>query len=91
MVVCEGLEDGLSLIQMTGASVCVSAGASMMPGIQFPITVTSIVIASDNDHAGRLAAKKAAHAFTGRGLTVRLLRPYDGYKDFNDELRGLKL
>jgi DNA primase len=89
-VVCEGLEDGLSLEQLTGASVWVAAGASMMPSMQFPITVTGVIIASDNDVAGMIATKKAANAFLGRGLPVRLFRPFDGYKDFNDELRGIK-
>ena len=89
-VVCEGLEDGLSLAQIAAASVWVAAGASMMPNMEFPISVTSIIIASDNDYAGMVAAKKAAEAFFGRGLPVRLFRPLEGFKDFNDELRGIR-
>jgi len=89
-VVCEGLEDGLSLAQLAGASVWVAAGASMMSKMEFPPSVTSIIIASDNDYAGMAAAKKAAHSFLGRGLPVRLFRPLDGFKDFNDELRGIR-
>ncbi len=89
-VVCEGLEDGLSLAQLVDASVWVTAGASMMAKLEFPTTVTSTIIASDNDHAGMVAAKKAADAFFGRGLAVRLFRPLDGFKGFNDELRGLR-
>lgn len=89
-VVCEGLEDGLSLAQLAGASVWVAAGATMMSNIEFPPSVTRIIIASDNDYPGMEAAKKAAHSFFGRGLTVRLFRPLDGFKDFNDELRGIR-
>lgn len=55
-VVCEGLEDGLSLAQLTGASIWVAAGASMMPKMEFPCSVTSVIIASDNDYAGMAAA-----------------------------------
>lgn len=89
-VVCEGLEDGLSLAQLAGAAVWVAAGASMLPQMDLPASVTSVIIASDNDAAGMLAAKKAANAFFGRGLPVRLFRPLDGFKDFNDELRGIR-
>lgn len=88
-LVCEGLEDGLSLAQMAEASVWAAAGASMIAKMEFPVSVTRIIIASDNDYAGMMAAKKAAEVFFGRGLPVRLFRPLDGFKDFNDELRGI--
>lgn len=88
VTVCEGPEDGLSLLDLFGGPVWVAAGAVFMRQMQFPADVRSIVIAADNDPAGRDAAQSAAHAFAGRGLSVRVIRPIDGAKDFNDELRG---
>lgn len=88
LTVCEGPEDGLSLAAMLGRPVWVAAGASFLPAMQFPPEVRSIVIGADNDPAGREAADKAARAFAGRGLSVRILRPLPGFKDFNEELRG---
>lgn len=88
LIVCEGLEDGLTLMQELGRSVWVAAGASMLPGMEFPDGVRSIVIGADGDAAGEAAAQKAAEAFSARGLRVRILRPLDGAKDFNEELTG---
>ena len=88
VTVCEGPEDGLSLLEMLGAPVWVAAGAIMLPAMQFPPEVRSVVIGADNDEAGDTAARKAAHAFALRGLTVRIIHPLPGFKDFNDELRG---
>ena len=88
LMVCEGPEDGLSLMQMFAIPVWVSAGATVMPAMQIPPTVKSIVIAADNDAAGSGAAKAAQSAFTSRGITVRTIRPSPPFKDFNDELRG---
>lgn len=88
VTVCEGPEDGLSLLEMLGGTVWVAAGASMFPAMQFPPDIRSIVIGADNDEAGAKAADKAAKAFTSRGLAVRIIRPLEGFKDFNDELQG---
>lgn len=88
LTVCEGPEDGLSLVEMLGGPVWASAGTSFLPAMQFPSEVRSIVIGADNDPAGKDAADKAVHAFTARGLYVRIIRPLDGFKDFNDELKG---
>ena len=90
VTVCEGPEDGLSLLAMMGGAVWVAAGASMLPAIRFPPEVRSIVIGADNDDAGTIAADKAAKAFTSRGLAVRIIRPLSGFKDFNDELKGVR-
>ncbi|MFC3215686.1 toprim domain-containing protein [Novosphingobium panipatense] len=56
--------------------------------MEFPPQVHSIVIGADNDPAGEAWADKAVRAFADRGLTVRVIRPFAGFKDFNDELRG---
>ncbi len=88
MIVCEGLEDGLTLTQALGRSVWVAAGTSMMPHMVFPDTVRAIVIGADGDAAGRVAAEKAADAYAARGLAVRIMYPAAGHKDFNAELEA---
>lgn len=85
LIVCEGLEDGLSLQQTLGTAVWVAAGASMLPAMRFPPLVRSVAIGGDADEAGEAAARKAALAFADRGLMVRTFFPIDA-KDFNDEL-----
>lgn len=90
VAVCEGPEDGLSLLAMLGGTVWVAAGASFLPYVQFPAEVRSVIIGADNDPAGADAAFAAAQAYAARGLHVRILRPLERYKDFNDELRGTR-
>lgn len=90
VTVCEGPEDGLSLLDMLGGPVWVAAGASFLPAMQFPPEVRSVVIGADNDPAGEAMAAEAARSFAARGLQVRTIRPLVGYKDFNDELRGAR-
>lgn len=85
MIVTEGLEDGLTLQQEVGRAVWVSAGASMLPSMQFPAGVEGVAIGGDNDDAGREAAEKAAMTFARRGLRARIFFPIDA-KDFNAEL-----
>jgi DNA primase len=83
LIVTEGLEDGLTLLQQLGRPVWVSAGAGMLPGMQLPDIVEAVVIGADNDPAGRAAADKAAHAFTIAGKRVRIMYPEQPFKDFN--------
>jgi DNA primase len=87
MFVCEGLEDGLTLMQELGRTVWVSAGTSNLPGMQFPVGVDSVAIGGDADEPGRVAARKAADVYLSRGLQARTFFPIDG-KDFNAELLG---
>ena len=86
LVVCEGLEDALTLQQELGRVVWAAAGASMLPNLQFPEMVNAVVIAPDNDAAGEREAAKAAASFSERGLAVRLMPPPSGFKDWNEQL-----
>ncbi|CAM3133462.1 Toprim domain-containing protein [Sphingomonas antarctica] len=89
LMVCEGLEDGLTLQQELGCAVWVAAGASMLPSMRIPEGVASVVIGADGDEPGERSAQDAARAFARPGRQVRIIRPLDGHKDFNDELRGV--
>ena len=87
IALCEGLEDGLTLMQELGRAIWVAAGAGMMPAMQLPDGCSSVVIGADGDAAGERAAQAAGEAFIRQGRQVRVIRPMDGFKDFNDELR----
>lgn len=86
LVVTEGPEDGLTLLQELRRPVWVGCGTSMLPVMRFPSSVRSIAIGGDNDEAGRAAAEKAANAYASRGLTVKSFFPPEGSKDFNSFL-----
>jgi DNA primase len=58
----------------------------MLSAMRFPPLVHSVVIAADNDTAGDRETAKAATAFTELGLSVRIMRPLPGFKDFNEQL-----
>lgn len=88
LVLTEGVEDALSLIQMGAPSAWAAAGSAMLDGMILPSEVRSVVVGGDADQAGRAAAEKSANAFAQGGRDVRIIYPADGYKDFNDELRG---
>ncbi|WP_394728181.1 CHC2 zinc finger domain-containing protein [Altererythrobacter sp. GH1-8] len=85
LLVCEGIEDGLSLLQILGRPVWAAAGSTMLPNMRFPPEVRSVAIGGDNDEAGRNCAHKAARAYSNQGLAVRAFFPAVA-KDFNDEL-----
>ena len=52
LIVCEGLEDGLTLQQECSRAVWVAAGASMLPGMELPPVVRQVTIGADGDEAG---------------------------------------
>jgi DNA primase len=90
MIVTEGLEDGLTLLQALGRSVWVAAGTSMLPAMEFPPLVRAVVIGADGDAPGEAAAQKAGESFTRSGVAVRIMRPAGGFKDFNAEAMAVK-
>ncbi|EZP79510.1 DNA primase [Novosphingobium resinovorum] len=87
LMVCEGLEDGLTLQQQHGIAVWVAAGAGNMPKMRFPSIVGRIAVGGDADDAGRTSADTAVSAFRSLGIISRSFFPTSG-KDFNAELMG---
>lgn len=90
LVVAEGLEDGLTLHQELGVAAWAAAGASNLSTMRFPPIVRRVTVGGDNDDAGRAAAAKAAESFALRGVEARVFFPSPGFKDHNDELRGIR-
>ncbi|MCG7346598.1 CHC2 zinc finger domain-containing protein [Sphingomonas sp. ACRSK] len=89
VILAEGPEDGLSLMQEgPGLPVWVPFGTSMMPAVVFPPEVRRVFVAGQNNTAGRVAANKAAISLSERGLEVRLVWPAATFDDWNDQLRG---
>lgn len=95
IVICEGPEDGLTLAQLYGQtadrSVWVACGTEMMGAIVMPAGVQRVTLAGDNNAAGRKAVEAAAEAYRAQNLAVRAVFPTEGFKDFNDELRGVRM
>lgn len=87
LMVCEGLEDGLTIQQEHGRAVWVAAGAGNLHKMAFPPLVSRVTIGGDADETGRAGAERAREAFAGRNLAARVIFPA-GAKDFNGELMG---
>jgi len=89
LVVCEGIETGLSLasgLLQHPATIWAAMSASGMGNLRLPPTPARLTIASDGDTAGRAAAHKLADRAYKHGWAVSFLQAPDG-KDWNDVLR----
>lgn len=91
MIVCEGPEDGLTLRQMMPTMpVWVALGSGNMAFMSLPPCVKRVLVAGDNNTAGRLAARRACEAFKAQGRQATPIFPDCDYEDFNDQLRDRK-
>lgn len=89
VVLAEGPEDGLSLAQEgPGHPVWVPFGTGCMPAVEFPPIVKRVIIAGQNNTAGRMAVEKTAIALLDRGLAVGRAWPAPAFDDWNDQLRA---
>jgi len=90
VILAEGPEDGLSIVQEgPGHPVWVPFGTGCMPAVEFPPIVRRVIIAGQNNTAGRVAAEKATIAFLDRGLDVGRACPAPQFDDWNDQLRAV--
>lgn len=90
--VAGGPEDGLTLYQRfnEGVTVYVTCGEAMMPFLRLPKFTHSVTIARQNDGPALVSARKCIQTFREQGRKVRVISPKPGFKDWNDELRGIR-
>ena len=90
LYLAEGLEDAMTVMQAFDMSVTAFAvgGAGMMDGFIPPKGTREIVILADRDEKGIQSAAKAVEWFGALGLTVRVARPPEDFKDFNAAVTG---
>jgi DNA primase len=88
---CEGPEDAMTLAQrLPDRSVWSSCGTANLWQMQFPPEVGSVCFAGDNGTAGRNAVATAVETALSRGLKPSDTFPPPEFKDWNDELRGIR-
>jgi putative DNA primase/helicase len=85
LMVGEGIETTLSVIQETGRPGWAAGSAVMLRHLDLPKEVQSITILADGDDPGERAARAAAYRWTAEGRSVWIARAPPG-KDFNDVL-----
>lgn len=87
ITLCEGIEDGLSVMQRTGRAVWATLGTSNLGRVRFPVPPDEVIIAGDADEAGRAAAHAAAQGYAGQGFKARTVFPLPPFKDWNQEIQ----
>jgi len=88
LIIGEGIESTLSVMQLRGWPGWAALSAPGMRALQLPANVRLVLIAVDNDRngVGQDAAREAAWRWQQEGRAVRVALPPDG-QDFNDVLR----
>jgi len=84
LLIGEGLETVLSVIQATGLPGWAALSTSGVRGIQLPSTVRNVTILIDADPPGEVAAAVLAARLVREDRCVKLARPPCGCNDFND-------
>lgn len=74
LVVAEGIETALSVRAATGLSAVAALSCTLLPHLIFPDVVREVIIASDNDEAGKRWGLVAAGKWSREGLGVRLAK-----------------
>lgn len=90
VALAEGIETALSVaIAAPELRVLCAVSSGNMPKVELPPAVAIVILCADNDGDNAKTAKALADAvdrFTAEGRQVRIARPPDGVKDFNDVL-----
>ncbi len=84
LVLAEGIETALSVLQASGKPVWACLSTSGLKAVLLPPEMKTVTIAADGDDAGLKAAYAAAENWTKAGRTVRVAVPPEPGSDFND-------
>ncbi len=85
LMVGEGIETCLSVMQATGLPAWAALSAPGLRALDLPLEVTEITVLADGDEVGEAAAQYAAKRWRTEGRQVRIAHPGLG-SDFNDLL-----
>ncbi len=85
IMVGEGIETCLSVMQETGRPAWAALSAPGLVALVLPPEVHSVIILADGDNPGEQAAQRAADRWIAESRRVRIARPPRGL-DFNDML-----
>ena len=85
LVVTEGIEDGLIVMQETSIPAWAAMSHANLSSLVLPPLplAQEVIIAADNADMGIASANHAAKVFTHQGRKVRIAIPPEG-KDFNE-------
>lgn len=90
LVVCEGIETGLSLLSglLNGPhNVWAALSTSGVRGLDLPEPASQLIVAPDGDRAGRDAVLRLGGRAKDAGWDICVMNPPDG-QDWNDVLQG---
>jgi hypothetical protein len=88
VAVCEGIETGLSYQEATDTPTWAALSAGGIRSLILPDHIAKVIIATDPDPTGVMAARAAARRWLEEGRRVRIARPPQGL-DFNDLAREM--
>jgi phage/plasmid primase-like uncharacterized protein len=85
LVLTEGIETGLSVLQATGKPTWATLSTSGLKAVVLPPKVAAVIIAADGDEPGAKAAEEVAKRFLAEERTVKIAAAPPG-RDWNDVL-----
>jgi hypothetical protein len=88
VMIGEGIETCLSVMQATGKPAWAALSTSGLRALDLPPKLTEVTVLADADEPGEAAAAAASRRWVREGRRVRVARPTGGQKDFNDLLRA---
>ena len=88
LLLSEGIETGLSGMQLSGNPCWAALSTSGLKSIVLPAAIKSVTVLVDADPPGEAAAQSLAQRLSLEGRNVKLARPPAGYGDWNDFLQS---